>query len=45
MTDKLNVDQMIKKLLSVRGKKNLTVKLKEGEITQLLMKVKKIFEE
>jgi len=36
---------MIKKLLGVRGKKNLTVKLKEGEITSLLMKVKKIFEE
>ena len=45
MTDKLNVDQMIKKLLSVRGKKNLTVKLKDENINKLLTKVKKIFAE
>jgi len=36
---------MIKKLLSVRGKKNLSVKLKEAEMLGLLAKVRKIFEE
>ena len=40
-----NVDSFIKKLLSVRGKKNMQVKLKEKNIISVCNKAKQIFSE
>jgi hypothetical protein len=40
-----NVDSFIKKLLSVRGKKNMQVKMKEKNITAVCNKAKQIFSE
>ena len=40
MDKNFNVDTFIKKLLSVRGKKNYTVKMKEKNMYTLCSKVK-----
>ncbi len=40
-----NIDSFIKKLLSVRGKKKCSVKLKEKDIHSLCIAAKKIFSE
>ena len=45
MDAKFNVDKFITSLLSVRSKKNKTVKLKEKDIMALCSRVKQIFKE
>ncbi len=45
MEKNFNVDSFIKKLLSVSGKKQMQVKLKEKDMLTLCSKVKTIFAE